>query len=44
VNDERIGRYVPAEGIRGLLNAADYVGDAPQRARGMAAAMRDAVA
>jgi adenylosuccinate lyase len=44
VNDERIGRYVPAEGIRGLLNAADYVGDAPQRARGMAAAMRNAVA
>jgi adenylosuccinate lyase len=44
VNDERIGRYVPAEGILGLLNAADYVGDAPQRARGMAAAMRDAVA
>jgi adenylosuccinate lyase len=42
--DERIGGYVPAEAIRGLLDAADYVGDAPERARGMAATMRDAVA
>jgi adenylosuccinate lyase len=42
--DERIGRYLTAEAIRGLLDAADYVGDAPERARRMAAAKRDAVA
>jgi adenylosuccinate lyase len=34
--DEAITRYVPAESVRQLLHAADYVGDAPQRARQLA--------
>jgi adenylosuccinate lyase len=44
--DERIGRFVPSQGIRSvhgireLLDAGGYVGDAPERARRMAAAMR----
>jgi adenylosuccinate lyase len=42
-NDERIGRYVPVQSIRALLDADGYVGDAPARARGMAATMREAV-
>lgn len=46
--DERISRFVPSigsqDGIRGLLNAGGYVGDAPERARRMAESMRKAVA
>ncbi len=41
--DETIVSYLPAERIRALLNAADYVGDAPERARAMAAAIRAAL-
>jgi adenylosuccinate lyase len=45
-NDVRITRFVPCQGSRGLralLDAGDYVGDAPERARRMAAAMQQAV-
>lgn len=30
--DDTINRYLPGERVRGLLNASDYVGDAPERA------------
>ncbi len=36
--------YLPGERVRALLHAQDYVGDAPQRARRLAAAIRRAVA
>ena len=35
--------YLPGERVRALLHAEDYVGDAPQRARRLAAAIRRAV-
>jgi adenylosuccinate lyase len=35
--DLNLTAYIPSEQIRLLLNAADYVGDAPQRARALAA-------
>ncbi|MCC7451351.1 MAG: adenylosuccinate lyase [Anaerolineae bacterium] len=42
--DETILSYLPAERVRTLLNAADYVGDAPARARALAANIRAAIA
>jgi adenylosuccinate lyase len=41
--DPAITRYIPTERIRSLLNAADYVGDAPERARALAADIRSAL-
>ena len=38
--DERITRWVPAARVRDLLRADAYVGDAPERARAMAAMIR----
>jgi len=38
--DERITRWLPAARVRDLLRADAYVGDAPDRARAMAAAIR----
>jgi adenylosuccinate lyase len=35
-SDARITHYVDSEAVRGLMNADDYVGDAPARARYMA--------
>lgn len=35
--DVRVTRYLPAEHVRLLLDASAYVGDAPQRARALAA-------
>ena len=35
--DARVIRYLPVEQVRWLLDASAYVGDAPQRARAMAA-------
>jgi adenylosuccinate lyase len=40
-SDERITGLIPAEQVRELLNADDYVGDAPERARRMAQTIRD---
>jgi len=42
-NDVRITRWVPAERLPTLLDARTHVGDAPERARRMAAMMRAAV-
>jgi len=42
--DETILSYLPAARARTLLNAADYVGDAPDRARALAADIRAALA
>ncbi len=39
-DDARITRYLPAEQVRRGLNASDYVGDAPERARMFAAWLR----
>ena len=44
INDSRIADYVAPEEMRKLLNAAAYVGDAPQRAREMARLVREGVA
>jgi hypothetical protein len=41
--DPELTTYIPGERIRLLLNAADYVGDAPQRARSLAAEILAAV-
>lgn len=39
--DAQIARYISPEAVRALLDASDYVGDAPQRARDLAwAALR----
>jgi adenylosuccinate lyase len=40
--DEEITRYIPAERVRLLLDASHYIGDAPQRARGLASEIRRA--
>lgn len=37
VNDERLRAYLPADRLRALMSAADYVGTAPERARRFAA-------
>ncbi|MFN8474430.1 MAG: adenylosuccinate lyase [Anaerolineae bacterium] len=42
--DERLTRYVPADTILARLDASEYVGDAPERSRAMAAAVRAALA
>jgi adenylosuccinate lyase len=36
-SDRAINEFIPAEQVKMLLNAADYVGDAPDRARALAA-------
>ena len=41
--DPALTAYLPSERIRALLNAADYVGDAPERARALAAEIRAAI-
>jgi adenylosuccinate lyase len=43
VADAEVLRYLPAERVRALLDASDYVGDAPERARQVAAAIRERV-
>jgi adenylosuccinate lyase len=39
--DARIGRWLSPQRVRALLDAEDYVGDAPERARAMARNLRD---
>jgi len=39
--DPQVVAFLPAERVRALLDAEDYVGDAPQRARGLAGAIRE---
>ena len=39
--DAEVLRYLSAERVRALLDASDYVGDAPERARQVAAAIRE---
>ena len=41
--DPQVTAYLPPERVRALLDATDYVGDAPQRARGMAKGIRESV-
>jgi adenylosuccinate lyase len=41
--DARLTAYLPAEDIRSLMDASGYVGDAPERARAMAGAIREAL-
>jgi adenylosuccinate lyase len=41
--DPAVLAYLPAERVRALMDAGSYVGDAPQRARDMAAALREAL-
>ncbi len=42
--DESLLRYLPAERVCSLLDAGGHIGDAPERARRMAAAIRTALA
>jgi adenylosuccinate lyase len=44
IADPIITGYVPAERVRGLLDAGEYVGNAPELARQLAATIRAAVA
>lgn len=41
--DEEVTRYVSAAEVRKLLNAHDHIGDAPERARALAAQIRDTI-
>ncbi|MEO1270053.1 MAG: lyase family protein, partial [Myxococcota bacterium] len=41
--DTRLTAHVPADEARALLNAAEYLGDAPERAQLMASALRTAL-
>lgn len=41
--DPEIVRYLPAGQVRAILDAEDHIGDAPQRAREMAALIRERV-
>ena len=41
--DSALLRYLPADCMRELLDASQHVGDTPERARGMASAIRRAV-
>jgi adenylosuccinate lyase len=41
--DARITRFIPPQEVRALLDAGAYVGDAPQRARGMARMVRRSI-
>ena len=43
-NDSRITKLVPTKYVRELLQADSYIGDAPERARLMAASVREALA
>ncbi len=40
-SDPNILRYLPVERVMALMDASDYVGDAPERARGLAAEIRN---
>jgi adenylosuccinate lyase len=40
--DEELTRYIPPGQVRALLDASQHIGDAPQRARGLAAEIRRA--
>jgi adenylosuccinate lyase len=42
--DPAVKAYLPTERVRGLLDAKEYVGDAPERAREMAQRIRQTVA
>ncbi|MGC9398038.1 MAG: adenylosuccinate lyase [Anaerolineae bacterium] len=42
--DARIRRYLTPDGVEQCLDAQTYVGDAPQRARALAAMVRDVIA
>ncbi|MDX1994132.1 MAG: adenylosuccinate lyase [bacterium] len=42
--DNRISQWTPAEHVRQLLRAEGHIGDAPERARGMAAMVREVTA
>jgi adenylosuccinate lyase len=42
--DQRIQDYLPAERVLALMDASTYVGDAPQRARALAAELRSVTA
>ena len=42
--DREIKRYLSAEAIRALMDVSRYVGDAPQRARELAARIRTEIA
>ena len=42
-SDRDVLRYLPADRVRALLDATDYVGDAPQRARQIAAVIRERI-
>jgi adenylosuccinate lyase len=42
-SDPEILRYLPEERVRALMEAGDYVGNAPERARRMAAMIREFV-
>ncbi len=41
--DPEVLKYLPAERVRELLDAGDHIGDAPERAREMAALIREAL-
>jgi adenylosuccinate lyase len=41
--DPEVLRYLSAERVRELIDAGDHIGDAPERARGMAAVIRKAL-
>ena len=41
--DAEVLRYLPAERVRALLDASGHIGDAPERARQVAAAIRERV-
>ena len=43
-NDPRVTRWLPADRAAALLDASDYVGDAPDRAAAVAGLMRQAIA
>jgi adenylosuccinate lyase len=42
--EPEIVAYLPAERVQALMTAGDYVGDAPQRARALAARIRETLA
>jgi adenylosuccinate lyase len=42
--DPQVLAFLPAERVQALLDAENYVGDAPQRARGLAGAIRETLA
>ena len=42
-NDKAMTQFVPGERVRELLDASQYVGDAPQRARALSQTVREAI-